>query len=922
MTELALQIETCHSFVMISKLLLLFCEKSEVKGCMLYVSILDKKSLSSSSANTTLLTTARKENKNMTLSTSTDEADSTMDTIRSTNDDDATYEQNGTQASEPSTKEDQNLEKKPNTPIKPAWSSLSTGGTGNTTTEKHHQPSVISFADIMNDQSNDRNAARVVDDDVTLSLAQIQTEQERIFASLSQPEKQSTNIHNTDTGNTVVAHSDEEELRLIEMVMRQSLAESNNNNNDNTNNNDDTEDIKPPYVEQDNFGYDKNPAAYVCAEDSKPPSSVDQGNFGYDKKPAASTSAFNTKNNDNNNNVAAAFTNTVTTSATASAAAGTSNAEDEEKEMIEAAIREADEKEQRDNCDYDKKPAASTSAFNTKNNDNNNNVAAAFTNTVTASAAASAAAGTSNTEDVEKEMIEAVIREADAKERQDDESESLRLVMQLQQEELTMARRQQRHQQETAVTGNVRTMTRAAFEAEREGAKNVASNHLDNYETYENERDTGFRMNSEQQQQQPLGWYRRDRNTIVGPDNEVRTKHDTKVQGQTNATFLDLDVVDDDTGRRAHIGNTAFNAFRKTVADHAKGGQRSTTKGVATHGTGRAGSDADATKGGAMDQNVRLHISRAINTGLIERCNGAVKQGKEAVVYHADGGKNNVSSTILEDGKDGDDWDKKAAATTTAIGDNDGFDVAIKVFKRIKEFRGRGEYVDGDPRYAGRPFRSLSDRQQLEVWTEKEFRNLKRAHRSKVPVPNPIYYKENVIFMRFLGENGWPAPQIREIQMRKGSSKWHALYEQVMESVAKLFQEARLVHGDLSEYNILVAPQSQVDHCATSVRHQRCLDDVEEKMAAENNNENKNSSNNNDDLQTVLIDFGQSVEVRHPKAEELLRRDLERVIEFFTKQGVTKTMSIEDAMAFVIGDKSTFLNIENINMPAQSELCT
>ncbi|MGK3747288.1 MAG: hypothetical protein ACI90V_014152, partial [Bacillariaceae sp.] len=224
MTELALQIETCHSFVMISKLLLLFCEKSEVKGCMLYVSILDKKSLSSSSANTTLLTTARKENKNMTLSTSTDEADSTMDTIRSTNDDDATYEQNDTQASEPSTKEDQNLEKKPNTPIKPAWSSLSTGGTGNTTTEKHHQPSVISFADIMNDQSNDRNAARVVDDDVTLSLAQIQTEQERIFASLSQPEKQSTNIHNTDTGNTVVAHSDEEEPRLIEMVMRQSLA--------------------------------------------------------------------------------------------------------------------------------------------------------------------------------------------------------------------------------------------------------------------------------------------------------------------------------------------------------------------------------------------------------------------------------------------------------------------------------------------------------------------------------------------------------------------------------------------------------------------------------------------------------------------------------------------------------------------------
>ena len=773
------------------------------------------------------------------LSPSTDEAESTM---VATNDDDATCEQNDTQANEPSAKEDQKLEKKANTPTKPAWSSLSTG-TGNTT-EKQQQPSVISFADIMNDQSDDRNAARVVDDNVTLSLAQIQAEQERIFASLSQPEKQqqqqqqqkqqvlSTNTHNNsdvDTGNTVIAHSDEEELRLIEMVMRQSLLESNNNNA----------------------------------------------------------------------GVADASTNTVTTSATASAAAGISNAEDEEKEMIEAAIREADAKERRDAFDCDKKPAA---AYNTNDDDNNT---------------ASVATGTSNAEDEIKEMVEAAIREADAKERQDDESESLRLVMQLQQEELTMARQQQqRHQQATAVTGHVQTMTRAAFEAEREGAKNVASNHLDNYEAFENERDTGFRMNSEQQQQ-PLGWYRRDRNTIVGPDNEVRTKHDTKVQGQTNATFLDLDVVDADTGRRAHIGNTAFNSFRKTIADHAKGGQRSTTKGVATHGTGRAGSDADATKGGAMDQHVRLHISKAINTGLIERCNGAVKQGKEAIVYHADGGKNNGGNTILEDGRDGDDWDKKAAATTMATNDNVGFDVAIKVFKRIKEFRGRGEYVDGDPRYAGRPFRSLSDRQQLEVWTEKEYRNLVRAHRSKVPVPNPIYYKDNVIFMRFLGENGWPAPQIREIQLRKGSSKWHVLYEQVMESVAKLFQDARLVHGDLSEYNILVAPHSQVDHCATSARHLRFLDDVEEKMAAENNNENKDSSNNKEDLQTVLIDFGQSVEVRHPKAEELLRRDLQRVKEFFTKQGVTKTMGIEDAMAFVIG-KSTFLNIENMNMPAQS----
>jgi len=450
-------------------------------------------------------------------------------------------------------------------------------------------------------------------------------------------------------------------------------------------------------------------------------------------------------------------------------------------------------------------------------------------------------------------------------------------------------------------------MTRAALEAETYGDQSTGSSRYES--SYDETADAGFRMNNQQQQHLPSGWHRRDRNTIVGPDNEIRTKHDVRVQGQTNASFLDLDVVDGDTGLRTHVGNTAFNSFLKTVGGsyHAKGGHRGTSKGVATHGTGRAGSDADATKGGALDQSVRLQISKAINAGIIERCNGIVKQGKEAVVYHAVGGanssqtipnesKNKGNGTIHEEedepsdaGTNSDENNEtksKAAITETKI-----FDVAIKVFKRIKEFRGRGEYVDGDPRYAGRAFRSFSEREQLEVWTEKEFRNLVRAYRAEVPVPNPIHYKENLIFMRFLGEDGWPAPQIREINIRKGSVKWVALYEQVMESVQTLFQNARLVHGDLSEYNILIAPNFQVD------------------------NKSKNISSDQD-LQTVLIDFGQAVEVRHPNAEELLRRDLSRVREFFVKRGVSTAMSVDDALTFVAADHcfSVYMNDEKMSV--------
>jgi serine/threonine-protein kinase RIO1 len=269
--------------------------------------------------------------------------------------------------------------------------------------------------------------------------------------------------------------------------------------------------------------------------------------------------------------------------------------------------------------------------------------------------------------------------------------------------------------------------------------------------------------------------------------------------------------------------------------------KRTRVKGVASSGTGRAGSDADGVKGGAMDGRVREHLAKIVNQGWISKLNGSVKEGKEALVYHGEVGEG-----------------------------SGGFDVAVKVFKRIQEFRGRGNYVDGDLRYAKTPFGKIGQREQLELWTEKEFRNLVRANRSGVPVPTPLYYKDNILLMRFMGEDGWPCPQLREIDLRKGSSRWTTLYMQVMQSVKTLYQQAHLVHGDLSEYNILAVPATL----------------VENKLVADDN-----------ELQAVLIDFGQAVEFRHSDAETLLRRDLDRINTFFVRQGVV-VMAAEDAYLF------------------------
>ena len=95
--------------------------------------------------------------------------------------------------------------------------------------------------------------------------------------------------------------------------------------------------------------------------------------------------------------------------------------------------------------------------------------------------------------------------------------------------------------------------------------------------------------------------------------------------------------------------------------------------------------------------------------------------------------------------------------------------------------------------------------------------------------------------------------------------------------VCRLYAGAKLVHGDLSEQNILVAPAFQCDNVINSVE------------------------DSSQDLQAVLIDFAQAVDKRHPDARSLLHRDLSRMRSFFQAQGV-KTLSVEESMEFVVDD--------------------
>lgn len=93
----------------------------------------------------------------------------------------------------------------------------------------------------------------------------------------------------------------------------------------------------------------------------------------------------------------------------------------------------------------------------------------------------------------------------------------------------------------------------------------------------------------------------------------------------------------------------------------------------------------------------------------------------------------------------------------------------------------------------------------------------------------------------------------------------------------RLYQDGRLVHGDLSEFNILVVPRHFVDPPALS------------------------AAGSDEELHVVLIDFGQAVDRNHPSSMFYLERDLERVLSFFVRQGVD-AMSKLEALAMILGE--------------------
>ena len=170
--------------------------------------------------------------------------------------------------------------------------------------------------------------------------------------------------------------------------------------------------------------------------------------------------------------------------------------------------------------------------------------------------------------------------------------------------------------------------------------------------------------------------------------------------------------------------------------------------------------------------------------------------------------------------------------------DPDGDPVALKIFRTsTSTFKRVGKYIEGDPRFKGL---TGNRRKMIYAWANKEFRNLQRYCDAGIPVPEPITCSKNCLVMEFIGTENGPAPQLKDVILDDPTE----IYDEVVSFIIDGWQDAHLVHGDMSEYNILML-----------------------------------------DGQPILIDCGQAMTADHFNSKELLKRDINNVNRFFKNRG-------------------------------------
>lgn len=199
----------------------------------------------------------------------------------------------------------------------------------------------------------------------------------------------------------------------------------------------------------------------------------------------------------------------------------------------------------------------------------------------------------------------------------------------------------------------------------------------------------------------------------------------------------------------------------------------------------------------------------------------------EALYNLSDQGRFDLLRGFVKDGKE----------SKVAVAEKGDEKLAVKIYVvEATNYEDMEKYLVGDPRFEG----IRKDRRTLvNNWARKEFRNLEKAEELGMPVPSPVAVENNVLLMEFLGQDFSPAPRLQDVDLENPETA----FERIQSFMETLWQDGEMVHGDLSAFNILLWDQ-----------------------------------------RLRPIDFSQAVLRSHPRAHELLRRDVRNVCNHFTRR--------------------------------------
>ena len=172
-----------------------------------------------------------------------------------------------------------------------------------------------------------------------------------------------------------------------------------------------------------------------------------------------------------------------------------------------------------------------------------------------------------------------------------------------------------------------------------------------------------------------------------------------------------------------------------------------------------------------------------IDDGVIDEVVRSLKSGKEATVYIVRSGTHLRCAKVYRD-------------------------MAQRSFQR------RAQYQEGRKVRGSRETRAMNRstrfgrREQEQEWKNAEVDALYRLVAADVRVPRPIGYFNDVLLMELVTDAaGDPAPRLGEVELTAELARDY--HEFLMRQIARMLS-AGLIHGDLSEFNVLLGPDGPV----------------------------------------------------------------------------------------------------------------